>query len=88
MDKLKVQLLRQVRSRFGASREQLDDPQMVLIEGVPLTGLAQMAKTPTTPEANSEGLDRRLPAHLPRENHVYRPQASDRRKRMANPSCT
>lgn len=28
VDKLKVQLLRQVRARFGASSEQLDDPQI------------------------------------------------------------
>lgn len=73
MDKLKVQLLRQVRARFGASGEQLYDPPMALIEGLPLTGLAQVAKTPKAQAANSEGFDRSLPAHLPRENHVYRP---------------
>ena len=36
VDKLKLQLLRRVRAQFGRSSEQLDDPQIALIEGVPL----------------------------------------------------
>ena len=36
IDKLKLQLLRRVRAQFGPSSEQLDDPQIALIEGVPL----------------------------------------------------
>ena len=33
VDKLKVQLLRRIRSEYGASSEQLDDPQIALLEG-------------------------------------------------------
>lgn len=36
IDKLKLQLLRRVRAQFGPSSEQLDDPQIALLEGVPL----------------------------------------------------
>ena len=36
VDKLKLQLLRSARARFGASSEQLDDPQIALIQGEPL----------------------------------------------------
>ena len=37
IDKLKQQLLRRVRAQFGPSSEQLDDPQIALIEGVART---------------------------------------------------
>lgn len=87
VDKLKVQLLRQVRARFGASSEQLDDPQIALIEGLPLHELAPVAQTPKAQAANSEGFDRSLPSHLPRENHVYRPEASDARHDAAGQAC-
>lgn len=87
VDKLKVQLLRQVRARFGASSEQLDDPQIALIADLPMHELASVAQTPKTPAANSEGFDRSLPAHLPRENHVYRPEASDARRDAAGQAC-
>ncbi len=87
VDKLKVQLLRQVRARFGASSEQLDDQQLALIEGLPLHELTPVAKTPKAQAANSEGFERSLPAHLPRENHVYRPQASDTQRDAAGQAC-
>lgn len=86
-DKLKVQWLRQVRVRFGASSEQLDDPQLALIADLPMHELAPLTQTPKAPAANSEGFDRSLPAHLPRENHVYRPQASDARHDAAGQAC-
>ncbi|MBK6613717.1 MAG: transposase [Ottowia sp.] len=86
VDKLKVQLLRQVRARFGASSEQLDDPQIPLIADLPMHELAPVAQTPKAQAANSEGFDRSLPAHLPRENHVYRPEASDARRDAGRPS--
>lgn len=35
VDKLKAQLMRSLRARFGASSEQLDDPQIALIQGDP-----------------------------------------------------
>lgn len=87
VDKLKVQLLRQVRARFGASSEQLDDPQIALIADLPMHELAPVSQTPKAQAANSEGFDRSLPAHLPRENHVYRPEASDARRDAAGQAC-
>lgn len=36
VDKLTLQLLRARRARYGRSSEQLDDPQIALIEGTPL----------------------------------------------------
>lgn len=83
VDKLKVQFLRQVRARFGASSEQLDDPQLALIADLPMHELAPVTQTPKTQAANSEGIYRSLPAHLPRENHVYQPEASDARRDAA-----
>ncbi|MDQ0045722.1 transposase, partial [Variovorax boronicumulans] len=87
VDKLKVQLLRQVRARFGASCEQLGNPQIALIADLPMHDLAPVAQTPKAPAANSEGFDRSLPAHLPRESHVYRPEASDARRDAAGQAC-
>ncbi|GAC1538300.1 MAG: hypothetical protein NVS2B4_18370 [Ramlibacter sp.] len=87
VDKLKAQLLRQVRARFGASSEQLDDPQIALIADLPMPGLKPVAQTPKAQAANSEGFDRSLPAHLPRDSHVYRPEASDARRDAAGQAC-
>ena len=88
VDKLKVQLLRQMRARFGSSSEQLDDPQMVLIEGQPLYELQSVVKVPAKRNAaNSEDFDRSLPAHLPREHRVYRPEASDAQRDAAGQAC-
>jgi hypothetical protein len=36
VDKLTLQLLRARRAQYGRSSEQLDDPQIALIEGAPL----------------------------------------------------
>lgn len=36
VDKLKLQLLRSLRTRFGSSSEQLDDAQITLLESEPL----------------------------------------------------
>ena len=88
VDKLKVQLLRQMRARFGSSSEQLADPQMALIEGQPLYELSSVAKVPPKRDAaNSEGFDRSLPAHLPRDNRIYRPEASDGHHDAAGQTC-
>lgn len=87
VDKLKVQLLRQVRARFGASSEQLDDPQLSLIEGLPVHQLAPLSKTLKLQAASSEGLDRSLPAHLPRESYLYRPEASDAQRDAVGQPC-
>jgi transposase len=77
VDKLKLQLLRSARARFGASSERLDDPQIALIEGVPLYELPAPRKPAKADAANTPEVDRKLPAHLPRDSKVYRPEASD-----------
>lgn len=87
VDKLKVQLLRQVRARFGASSEQLDDPQIALITDLPMHELGPVAKTPKAQAANSEGFDRSLPAQLPRENHVYRPETANEQRDATSQAC-
>ncbi|WP_341917611.1 IS66 family transposase [Polaromonas sp. YR568] len=88
VDKLKVQLLRQMRARFGSSSEQLDDPQIALIEGGPLCEMSSVAKVaPERDAANSEGFDRSLPAHLPRDNRIYRPEASHGHRDAAGQAC-
>jgi transposase len=76
VDKLKLQLLRARRAQYGRSSEQLDDPQIALIESGPLYEPPVPKPLPKAPAANKEGVDRQLPAHLPRENHVHRPAAT------------
>ncbi len=73
VDKLKLQLLRARRAQYGCSSEQLDDPQIALIEGGPLYEPPAPKAEPKAQAANGSGVDRQLPAHLPRENHVHRP---------------
>jgi len=73
VDKLKLQLLRSARARFGASSEQLDDPQIALIEGAPLYEQRAPVAVASLDVANAPQIDRKLPGHLPRENQVYRP---------------
>jgi transposase len=77
IDKLTLQLLRARRAQYARSSEQLDDPQIALIEGVPLYELPTKAAAPKEEAANSAGIDRHLPAHLPREDQVHRPAATD-----------
>ena len=77
VDKLTLQLLRARRAQYGSSSEQLDDPQIALIEGAPLYEHPAPKPAPKPDAANSAGLDRQLPAHLPRENQVHRPEASE-----------
>lgn len=88
VEKLRVQLLRHNRARFGASSERLDDPQIALIEAGPLYELPPVAKPLLTKKAaNSDGIDRSLPAHLPREDRVYRPETSDARRDAKGQAC-
>ena len=77
VDKLALQLLRARRAQYGRSSEQLDDPQIALIEGQPLYEHPAPKAAPKAEAANSPGIDRQLPAHLPRENQVHRPAATD-----------
>jgi transposase len=76
VDKLKLQLLRSLRARFGSSSEQLDDPQIALLEGEPLYERPAPIVPAAPDAANTPQIDRTLPAHLPRESQVYRPQTS------------
>jgi len=77
VDKLKAQLLRRLRAQFGPSSEQLDDPQMTLIEGQPLDELAPAKMLAKAVAANETEVDRKLPAHLPRDSQVHRPRTTE-----------
>jgi len=76
IDKLKLQLLRRTRSQFAASSEQLQDAQIALIEGEPLDEVAPSKASAKPDGANDAAIDRHLPAHLPRESLVHRPEAT------------
>lgn len=76
VDKLKLQVLRGQRARFGASSEQLDSPQIALIEGQPLDELAARKAPAKKEAANAPASDRKLPAHLPRDTKTYRPDTT------------
>jgi transposase len=87
VDKLTLQLMRARRAQYGRSSEQLDDPQIALIEGAPLYEHRAPKATPSTEAANSEGIDRQLPAHLPREHQVHRPAATEAMHDAAGNAC-
>jgi transposase len=76
VDKLKLQLLRNARARFGSSSERLEDPQIALLEGEPLYELASPIAARAHDAANATRIDRKLPAHLPRETKEYQAQTS------------
>ena len=86
VDKLKLQLLRRTRSQFGPSSEQLQDPQIALIEGQPLDEQAVPRRAPKPPAANTTEIDRTLPAHLPREDAALPPR--DDRLSSATPPAS
>jgi transposase len=76
--KLQMQLARRNRSQFGSTSERFDDPQSTLLEAAPLDENvpAVTANNTHKPAADSAQIERSLPAHLPREARVHRPQAS------------
>jgi len=76
VDKLTLQLLRARRAQYGRSSEHLHDAQIALIESEPLDEQAPPKAAEKAEAANRAGVDRRLPAHLPRETQVHRPEAS------------
>ena len=87
VDKLKLQLLRRIRSEYGASSEQLDDPQIALLEG-DLLYEQPAPKAPVKAEAaNNAGIDRHLPAHLPREPVVHRPETTAAQHDTSGQAC-
>lgn len=87
IDKLKMQLLRRTRGQFGSSSEQLDGAQIALLEG----GALYEQPAPQTPAkvvaANAPDIDRSLPAHLPREPHVHRPETTTAHHDSAGQPC-
>jgi transposase len=85
VEKLTLQLLKARRAQFGSSSEQLDR-QIVLIEGEPLDEQRAAAIAAKT-AANRESADRRLPPHLPREDQVYRPDATNAQRDAAGQAC-
>ena len=87
VDKLKLQVLRNARARFGASSEQLDDPQIALLEGAPLYEQPAPIAVAAPDAANAPQIDRKLPAHLPRENQVYRPEATSAHHDASGQAC-
>ena len=87
VDKLALQLLRARRAQYGRSSEQLDDSQIALIEGTPLYEHPAPKAAPKPDAANGPGINRQLPAHLPRENHVHRPDATDAAHDAAGNTC-
>ena len=76
VDKLKQQLLRRVRAEFGSSSEQWA-AQIPLIDGGEAAVAMQAKAAPVRACANDAQIDRRLPAHLPREVQEYLPEAGD-----------
>ena len=87
VDKLTLQLLRARRAQYGRSSEQLDDPQIALIEGAPLYEHPAPKAVPKPEAANGAGIDRQLPAHLPRENQVHRPATTDAAHDASGNAC-
>jgi len=87
VERLKMQLLRRARAQFGPTSEHLDGAQIALIEGQPLDELPAR-KTPAKAEtANAAEVDRKLPAHLPREAKAHRPETSDTHHDVNGQAC-
>ncbi|MYZ51441.1 IS66 family transposase [Malikia spinosa] len=76
VDKLKLQLLRRVRAEFGNSSEQWA-AQIPLIDGSEAAVAMRAKAAPAQACANDAQIDRRLPAHLPREVQEHLHGASD-----------
>jgi transposase len=76
VDKLTLQLLKARRAQYGRSSEQLNDAQIALIEVGPLDEVALPKPALKVEAPNSGGAERHLPAHLPREERLYRPEAT------------
>jgi transposase len=86
VDKLKLQLLRRVRAEFGASSEQLA-AQATLIDSAVVLQAQPAAAPAKAAAANNPVIDRSLPAHLPREAHVHRPEATPAHHDSAGQPC-
>lgn len=84
VDKLKLQLLRRARAEFGTSSEQLDAQSSLIDHTVAVPVKSQPVKPAA---ANAPAIDRSLPAHLPREAQVHRPEATDAHLDTAGQPC-
>jgi len=85
VEKLTLQLLKARRAQFGSSSEQLDR-QIALIEREPLDE-QRAAAVADKSAAHRESVDRRLPPHLPREDHVHRPDSTNAHHDVAGQAC-
>ncbi len=84
VDKLKLQLLRRVRAQFGTSSEQW---QTSLIDEQTLPVPTCKPVGTKTEAANASTIDRSLPAHLPREAQVHRPETNAAHHDAAGQPC-
>ena len=86
VEKLTLQLLKARRAQFGSLSEQLDR-QIALIESEPLDEQRAAEIAAKREAVNRERVDRQLPAHLPREEHVHRPDATHAQHDAAGQAC-
>jgi transposase len=97
VQKLKLQLARRNRMVFGSASERFADgtsaAQGSLLEGEVLDGMGpkKPAAAPVSPAsntaANDKSVDRSLPAHLPREPQVHRPDATSAHQDAQGQPC-
>jgi len=87
--KLKLQLARRSRAQFGASSERFDCAQGALVEDAPLDEVRAVVPPGAAGRAaaNKPEIDRSLPAHLPREQHVHRPEVSAAQRNAGGQPC-
>lgn len=86
IQKLQLQLARRNRVQFGSTSERFEGVQGTLLEAQPLYEL-QARTAAAKPAANAPQIDRSLPAHLPREDHVHRPQATAAHHDASGQAC-
>jgi transposase len=87
--KLKTQLAQRNRVQFGSTSERFDDAQSSLIEPAPLDEVrpSVAASKANDAAANTPEIDRSLPAQLPREEQVHRPEATAAHHDSAGQVC-
>lgn len=86
VEKLKLQLARRNRADFGSTSERFEGLQTSLLEEQPLDEV-RTARAATQAAANAPQIDRSLPAHLPREQQVHRPEADESRHDASGNAC-
>ena len=94
VDKLKATLLRRTRAQYGTSSEQWD-AQLSLITQTeaartqaPIPPVGAAAQKPAANDNEAHGAaDRKLPAHLPREDVITRPETSDAHHDAQGQAC-